>query len=246
MAQLVLPHRTSKPSLASPNLPQPTPDQNNPEGVQSSFMLQKDRPFFKQQQALKRLFDMLMASIGILAITPLLLLIALIIRLESKGPIFYLSERIGKDYKPFRMYKFRTMEEDADQKREELRKQANLDGELFKIANDPRVTPIGKFLRATSLDELPQLINVLRGEMSLVGPRPLPPDESKLFEAPYTSRYHVFPGITGMWQVNGRSNSDFKTLCDLEMKYVLNWNLLEDFKLIFQTIPAVLMSKGAY
>ncbi len=243
MAQLAIPHHSKGSGLVSGLAPR-----ENATGFQFQliFMSRSISLGYRLQQILKRMADILLAGVGILMISPALLAIALLIRLTSPGPVLYMSERIGKDYKPFKMYKFRTMEVDADRKRETLRKEANLDGELFKIANDPRVTPIGKLLRATSLDELPQLFNVLRGEMSLVGPRPLPPDESHLFEAPYTLRYQVFPGITGKWQVNGRSNADFKTLCELEMTYVMNWSLFEDFKLMVQTIPAVLLSRGAY
>lgn len=201
---------------------------------------------YQLQQKLKRLADLVLASAGLLLISPLMLGIILLIKLTSPGPVFYQSQRIGKDYQPFPMFKFRTMTVDADSKRDALRQQANLAGELFKLENDPRITPIGKLLRAYSLDELPQLINVLRGEMSLVGPRPLPPDESGLFEEPYTLRFQVYPGITGMWQVSGRSNLKFEQLCKLEMSYVLNWNLLTDLKILWQTVPAVLCSKGAY
>jgi lipopolysaccharide/colanic/teichoic acid biosynthesis glycosyltransferase len=144
------------------------------------------------------------------------------------------------------MYKFRTMSVDADARRDELRKQANLEGNLFKLENDPRVTPIGKILRALSLDELPQLFNVVLGDMSLVGPRPLPADESQLFEDPYTLRFQVYPGITGTWQVSGRSKLSFAQLCQLEMGYVLDWSLATDLGILLQTLPAVLASRGAY
>jgi lipopolysaccharide/colanic/teichoic acid biosynthesis glycosyltransferase len=169
-----------------------------------------------------------------------------LIKLTSTGPVLYKSERIGKNYQPFYMYKFRTMTVDADAKRDELRKQANLEGGLFKLENDPRVTAIGKILRALSLDELPQLLNVVRGEMSLVGPRPLPADESQLFEDPYTLRFQVYPGITGLWQVSGRSNLNFAQLCQLEMGYVMDWSLASDLGILLQTLPAVLASRGAY
>jgi lipopolysaccharide/colanic/teichoic acid biosynthesis glycosyltransferase len=200
---------------------------------------------YKLQQGFKRGFDLLAAVFGILAISPLLLCIAGIIKLSSPGPILYKSTRIGKGYQPFPMFKFRTMGVDADSKREALRAAANLQGELFKLSNDPRITPVGKLLRALSLDELPQLLNVLRGEMSLVGPRPLPPDESALFATPYTLRFQVKPGITGLWQVSGRSQLSFEQLCKLEMSYVMNWSLFHDAKILLKTIPAVLLSRGA-
>lgn len=199
----------------------------------------------KIQKFTKRVLDVVLATAGLIALSPLLLVIALMIKLTSPGPVIYKSLRIGKNYQPFHMYKFRTMHVNADSMRDELRKQAKLEGNLFKLANDPRIIPVGKVLRATSLDELPQLVNVILGQMSLVGPRPLPPDESYLFQAPYTLRYHVTPGITGIWQVSGRSKLDFKQFCKLELTYVLHWNLWEDIRILLKTVPAVLSKSGA-
>ncbi len=213
--------------------------------LEIAFLVRSSGWMYRVQQVAKRLFDVVAASLGLLAISPLLLMIAMLVQFTSSGPVLYKSARIGKNYKTFYMYKFRTMTTDADAQRDTLREQANLQGELFKIENDPRVTSVGKFLRALSLDELPQLLNVIRGEMSLVGPRPLPPDESELFEEPYTLRFQVYPGITGMWQVSGRSNLKFEQLCKLEMNYVTRWSILTDLKILFQTIPAVLCSRGA-
>jgi len=213
--------------------------------VAFNFFNRSSQGVYRFQLFLKRTFDILAAGLGLLAISPLLGVIALLVKLGSDGPVFYKSERIGKNYKPFYMLKFRTMGVDADAKREALRSEANLQGELFKITNDPRITRVGKVLRALSLDELPQLLNVLRGEMSLVGPRPLPPDESEMFKEPYTLRFHVYPGITGLWQVSGRSNLNFDQLCNLEMSYVMTWNVFNDLKILFQTLPAVLASRGA-
>ncbi len=201
---------------------------------------------YRAQQILKRAFDATAAVLGTLLIFPLLLTIAILIKLDSKGPIFYKSARIGRDNKPFMMYKFRTMTTDADARREALRKEAQLENGLFKMKNDPRITKLGKILRALSLDELPQLINVIIGNMSLVGPRPLPPDESILFKAPYTLRFEVFPGITGSWQVNGRSNVTFEQLCNLELDYVMGWSVFTDLGILLRTLPAVLASRGAY
>lgn len=201
---------------------------------------------YQIQQFLKRAFDVLAASLGLMAISPLLLLIAALVKFTSPGPILYKSQRIGKNFQPFGMYKFRTMCVDADAQREALRQQTEQTNGLFKLANDPRVTEVGKVLRALSLDELPQLLNVLRGEMSLVGPRPLPQDESELFQEPYTLRFQVFPGMTGAWQVGGRSNLSFEQLCQLEMKYVLEWNIFSDVTILLKTLPAVLASRGAY
>lgn len=213
--------------------------------------IQSYRPTFNGPAAqnidfLKRVMDILLASIALLVLSPVLLGIILLLKITSSGPVFYKSLRIGKGYKPFQMLKFRTMAVNADSLRDQLREQANLQGQLFKLKDDPRVTPVGKFLRAFSLDELPQLINVLKGEMSIVGPRPLPPDESELFDLPYTIRFNVNPGITGAWQVGGRSNSDFDRLCHLEYSYIKDWNLMKDIEIIFATIPAVLTKSGAY
>lgn len=210
-----------------------------------SFITQRRQRQYRLQQVLKRLMDFSLACLALLVVSPLMLLIAIAIKLDSPGPVFYKSKRIGKGFQPFYMYKFRTMRTDADSLRDKLREEANLQGELFKLKDDPRVTPLGKFLRAYSLDELPQFINVVRGEMSMVGPRPLPPDESELFEAPYTIRFQVFPGITGLWQVNGRSSLDFKNLCDLELSYISAWSLSQDIRIMFRTVPAVLLSRGA-
>jgi lipopolysaccharide/colanic/teichoic acid biosynthesis glycosyltransferase len=202
--------------------------------------------FFKLNQVIKRLFDISASSLGILFISPILLIIAVAIAASSQGPVIYTSTRIGKDRKPFRMFKFRTMITNADALRDKLRKEANLNGELFKIKNDPRITPVGHLLRATSLDELPQLFNVFLGNMSLIGPRPLPQDESDLFENPYTVRFKVLPGITGAWQISGRSSLTFKQLCQLELNYVRGWHFFRDLNILFKTIPVVLFRKGAY
>lgn len=214
--------------------------------LELAFLNRSSQILYRLQQGAKRAFDLMAASLGMLAISPVLLVIAVLVKLTSPGPILYTSQRIGKNYQPFGMYKFRTMSTDADARRDALRKQANLEGGLFKMENDPRVTSFGKFLRALSLDELPQLLNVIKGEMSLVGPRPLPPDESELFEDPYTLRFQVYPGITGQWQVSGRSNLKFDQLCKLEMDYVLSWTLLSDLQILLKTLPAVLASRGAY
>lgn len=243
LATTTLPSDISPLPAAVPVLvPEPAEDLRK---IEQNFFLRSHRRIYRLQQGAKRALDLLGAGLALLLATPVILTIALVIRLTSPGPVFYRSPRIGKNYQPFLMYKFRTMETDADARRDALRKQANLEGELFKLADDPRITPVGKFLRALSLDELPQLLNVIRGEMSLVGPRPLPPDESALFEDPYTLRFRVYPGITGQWQVSGRSNLKFKQLCRLEMDYILRWTLLSDLRILVRTLPAVLISRGA-
>lgn len=233
------------PTLAKSLLASPVITTDSRFQIAFNFFNRSSQGPYKFQQFMKRGFDIVGASLGILAISPLLAMIALLVKLGSEGPVLYKSERIGKNYQPFYMYKFRTMGVDADAKRDALRQEANLQGELFKLANDPRITKVGKVLRALSLDELPQLLNVLRGEMSLVGPRPLPPDESSLFAEPYTLRFHVYPGMTGLWQVSGRSKLNFDQLCNLEMTYVLDWNLINDIKILCKTLPAVLESRGA-
>lgn len=211
----------------------------------TALLLNHDSWTHKLQQGVKRLIDITGALVGLTLLSPVFLVLAALVKITSPGPIFYNSLRVGKQYQPFYMLKFRTMQVNADAIRDQLRAEANLEGNLFKLANDPRITPIGKMLRAFSLDELPQLVNVLKGEMSLVGPRPLPPDEAHLFEAPYTIRYEVLPGITGAWQVGGRSQLDFKQLCQLEFAYVRQWSVLKDIQILLKTVPAVLLSRGA-
>jgi lipopolysaccharide/colanic/teichoic acid biosynthesis glycosyltransferase len=244
--QKVLPPWKGLKDLLDPSPATPYAGNEYALSLELAFFDRSRQWLYLAQQGVKRGVDILLSSVGIVVISPLLLGIALLIQLGSPGPILYKSERIGRNHKPFYMYKFRTMTTDADAQRDALRKQAQLENGLFKMKNDPRVTSVGKWLRAFSLDELPQLLNVLRGEMSLVGPRPLPPDESLLFEEPYTLRFQVLPGITGSWQVNGRSALNFEQLCHLEMNYVLEWTLLTDLQILFRTLPAVLASRGAY
>lgn len=195
---------------------------------------------------LKRFVDIVLSALGLLALSPLMLIIALVVRFTSPGPIIYKSVRTGKNKNKFYMYKFRTMIPNADRLRDELYEQANLQGQLFKLKTDFRVTPVGAFLRKYSLDEFPQLINVLKGEMSLVGPRPYIPEESEFFKPPYTARFSITPGVTGPWQVSGRSDLTFKQLCELELSYLQNWNLWQDCLLLLKTLPSVVLKKGAY
>ncbi len=198
------------------------------------------------QLVLKNLLDKILATLIILILSPGLLLIALLVKLSSPGPILYKSERIGYGKDTFHMYKFRTMIHNADQLRKQLRLENQQTNELFKLKDDPRITSIGKFLRAYSLDEFPQLLNVLRGEMSLVGPRPFAPDDCQLFEEPYYLRFMVLPGMTGAWQVGGRSLTTFQEMCELDINYIKNWSLLEDLRILTMTLPAMLFCKGAY
>lgn len=198
------------------------------------------------QMRMKRLVDVSAATFILVMLSPLWFLIAALIKLTSQGPVFYKSKRIGQHQQPFYMYKFRTMGVDADRQREALREQHNQSSQLFKLENDPRITSVGVWLRRFSLDEFPQLLNVIKGEMSLVGPRPFAPDDSALFKGDAMLRFAVLPGMTGKWQVSGRSLLNFDDLCNLDIEYVQTWSPMKDIELLFKTIPAVLLNRGAY
>ena len=194
----------------------------------------------------KRLFDLLLSALILLVISPLLAAIAVSVRLTSRGPVIYRSLRPGIGGKPFACLKFRTMYRDADQRQADLESLNEASGALFKMKDDPRMTPVGRFLRAHSLDELPQLLNVLRGEMSLVGPRPLPQRDYDRLEDWHKKRYLVLPGITGLWQVSGRSDLDFDDLVRLDFLYLERWSPYLDFTILIKTVPAVLTRRGAF
>ncbi|MGH2889041.1 MAG: sugar transferase [Solirubrobacteraceae bacterium] len=198
------------------------------------------------QFAAKRTFDLILASAGLVLLSPLLALIALAVRLSSSGPAVYRSVRPGMAGRPFRCFKFRTMREHADRSQAELEELNESSGALFKIRDDPRLTRVGRFLRRFSLDELPQLVNVIRGEMSLVGPRPLPTRDFERLEEWHKKRYLVLPGITGLWQVSGRAELDFDDLVRLDFLYLERWSILLDLSILLKTIPAVLTRRGAY
>ena len=197
----------------------------------------------------KRAIDITASAFGLLLLAPLMLLIAVAVRISSPGPVFFRQLRLGRGGQPFYVLKYRTMVADAERRLSELEAHNEAaGGVLFKIRRDPRVTPLGRFLRRSSLDELPQLINVLRGEMSLVGPRPLQLRDSYRLEAlnpeAFVQRLSVMPGITGPWQVGGRSDgTDGMVRQDLE--YIANWSLALDLKILLQTIPAVMSCRGA-
>lgn len=197
---------------------------------------------------IKRCFDFCCATIFVLFAAPLYLFIALLIKLDSTGPVFYKQTRIGLHGRPFKVWKFRTMVVNADQLQKDLEASNEMkDGVLFKIKNDPRITRIGKFLRNYSLDELPQLFNVLFGEMSLVGPRPLPVRDVEKFSEHHFIRHEVLPGITGLWQVSGRSDIiDFEKVVLLDVTYMESWSLWLDMQILLQTIAVILGKKGAY
>jgi exopolysaccharide biosynthesis polyprenyl glycosylphosphotransferase len=196
--------------------------------------------------AVKRTFDVLGALLLLLLFSPLLLSIALAVRLSSRGPVLYRSVRPGMGGLPFDCLKFRTMRDDAEATQEHLEPLNELDGALFKIRDDPRLTPVGRLLRRFSLDELPQLVNVVRGEMSLVGPRPLPLRDFERLEDWHRKRYLVLPGLTGLWQVSGRAELDFDDLVRLDFLYLERWSVALDLVILLKTIPAVLMRRGAF
>jgi exopolysaccharide biosynthesis polyprenyl glycosylphosphotransferase len=195
---------------------------------------------------LKRTFDLVVASALLVVLSPALLAIAISIKLTSKGPVLFRSRRPGIGAQPFDCLKFRTMHTDAEQRQEELEEMNEATGALFKIRRDPRITAIGHFLRRFSLDELPQLVNVLRGEMSMVGPRPLPMRDYRRLEDWHRKRYLVLPGITGLWQISGRAELNFDELVRLDFLYLETWSVFLDLSIVLKTLPAVLRSRGAF
>jgi exopolysaccharide biosynthesis polyprenyl glycosylphosphotransferase len=196
--------------------------------------------------ALKRTFDLTLATIGLILLSPVLLIIAAAVKLSSSGPAIYRSVRPGMAGRPFYCFKFRTMRKHAEQIQADLESLNEKSGAIFKIREDPRLTPVGRLLRRFSLDELPQLVNVVRGEMSLVGPRPLPMRDFDRLEEWHKKRYLVLPGITGLWQVSGRSELDFDDLVRLDFLYLERWSIFLDLRILLRTIPAVLSRRGAF
>jgi exopolysaccharide biosynthesis polyprenyl glycosylphosphotransferase len=196
--------------------------------------------------ALKRTFDFVGATLLVAVLSPVMLLAALAIRLTSRGPVFYRSYRPGIGGKCFPCLKFRTMVSGAEQLQDRLEEHNEMGGALFKMRDDPRVTAVGRFLRRWSLDELPQLFNVLRGEMSLVGPRPLPQRDYDRLDDWHRKRYLVLPGMTGLWQVSGRSELDFDELVRLDFLYLERWSVFLDLTILLKTIPAVIRARGAW
>jgi lipopolysaccharide/colanic/teichoic acid biosynthesis glycosyltransferase len=197
--------------------------------------------------AVKRVLDVTVAALGLVVLSPVLATVALLVRVASRGPVLYRQTRVGKGGLTFSMLKFRTMCHHADSLRESLR-ELNVydDPRLFKVSRDPRVTRLGYWLRKTSLDELPQLVNVLRGEMSLVGPRPPLPEEVAFYVDRDYARLSVLPGMTGPWQVAGRNLiTDFDQVVSLELRYLESWSLANDLRILAETVPAVLRMRGA-
>jgi exopolysaccharide biosynthesis polyprenyl glycosylphosphotransferase len=197
-------------------------------------------------QFIKRTIDMSFAAITLLLAIPLLAFIALVIKLDSPGPVLFPQERVGKNGRRFTIYKFRSMVEGAEGQKAALEVLNEADGPLFKIKDDPRRTRLGKWLRKWSLDELPQLYNILRGDMSLVGPRPPIPTEVAQYKEWHKRRLEVSPGLTGLWQVSGRSGLTFDEMALLDIYYIENWSLGLDAKILIQTVPKVLFGQGAY
>ena len=199
------------------------------------------------QGVVKQLLDFVGALVMLLILSPLLLATAFLIKVTSPGPILFRQQRSGLNGHPFTIYKFRTMVTNAEQLKHELAAMNEMSGPVFKVTNDPRITPIGKFLRKYSIDEFPQLLNVLRGEMSLVGPRPLPVDEVRRFnDLAHRRRLSVKPGLTCLWQISGRNQvKDFRDWVRLDLEYIDNWSLWLDLKILFRTVPVVLVGTGA-
>jgi len=211
------------------------------------MLIFRSTPEHSWQALVKEAFDVVAAFVLLMFLLPLFLAAVALIKLSSPGPVLFRQQRSGLNGRPFTMLKFRSMVSDAEQRRHELEALNEMDGPVFKVTDDPRVTPIGRFLRRHSVDELPQLINVLRGEMSLVGPRPLPVDEVRRFDdLAHRRRLSVKPGMTCLWQVSGRNNvKDFKDWVRLDLEYIDNWSLWLDFKILVRTIPVVFSGTGA-
>lgn len=196
---------------------------------------------------IKRAMDIAGALIGLILFSPVFAVVAILIKLESpQGPVFFRQTRIGKDLKPFQMYKFRSMVPNAEEKLQELLDKNEIEGAMFKMKDDPRITRVGKIIRKTSIDELPQLINVLKGEMSLVGPRPPLPREVEEYTEYDKLRLTVISGCTGLWQVNGRNRLSFEQMVELDLQYIQNRSIAGDLKIIFKTFKLLLGAKDAY
>lgn len=215
------------------------------EGKQLGFENESSMEF-SLYEIIKRLIDVICSFIGVVVLSPLFIVIAIIIKATSKGPVFFSQKRVGKNGKEFDMYKFRSMVVNAEELKEKLASQNEMSGPMFKMKDDPRVTKVGKFIRKTSIDELPQLWNVLKGDMSLVGPRPSLPKEVAQFEEWMYKRLEVKPGLTCYWQVSGRNNIDFEDWMKLDIKYVDERSTWIDIKLIFKTVGVLFGDKNAH
>jgi exopolysaccharide biosynthesis polyprenyl glycosylphosphotransferase len=209
------------------------------------FSLRRHR-FSRRQRFIKRSLDLVVTSMALALTAPLMIGIAILVRMSSPGPILFRQRRVGEQERTFTILKFRSMIVGAHAQRDGLAAHNEADGLLFKMRRDPRVTRVGKFLRRTSLDELPQLLNVLRGDMSLVGPRPALPEEATLYSDSHRGRLRVKPGVTGLWQVNGRHDLGFEDYVRYDLFYVANWSLTMDLYILAKTIPALLRARGSY
>lgn len=196
-------------------------------------------------EKIKRFFDICISFAALVVLSPLLLVIAILIYLEDKGPVIYSQTRIGKDGRAFKLYKFRSMCVDADEKLKDLQKLNERDGPVFKIKNDPRVTKVGKFIRKTCIDELPQLVNIIKGDMSIVGPRPPLPNEVEQYNSYQKQRLLVVPGLTCYWQIQKGEETTFDEWVELDLKYIKERSILLDFRLILLTFKVILSGKGA-
>lgn len=215
------------------------------EGKQLGFEKESSMEF-SLYEVIKRLIDVVCSFMGVLVLSPLFIIIAIIIKATSKGPVFFSQKRVGKNGKEFNMYKFRSMVVNAEELKEKLAAQNEMSGPMFKMKDDPRITKVGKFIRKTSIDELPQLWNVLKGDMSLVGPRPSLPKEVAQFDKWMHKRLEVKPGLTCYWQVSGRNNIDFEDWMKLDIKYVDERSTWIDIKLIFKTVGVLFGDKNAH
>lgn len=230
----------------------PTPQRNDIEVVLEGNSIYTNYAQEKQKgkvlyRMIKRTMDFIFALMGLVILSPLFLIISILIKLEDpKGSIFFYQTRIGKDEKPFRMYKFRSMVSNAEELLGELLEQNEISGAMFKMKEDPRITKIGKFIRRTSIDELPQLWNVIRGEMSLVGPRPALPREVDQYSSYDKLRLSVIPGCTGLWQVSGRNNLSFYEMVELDLKYIEQRGVITDIKIILHTVRVLFGTKDAF
>ncbi|MDB1941595.1 sugar transferase [Clostridium tertium] len=213
--------------------------------IEEQEIIQIERKESTLYKVSKRALDVIASFLGLVILSPILLIVAILIKLESKGPAIFSQSRIGLNGKEFKMYKFRSMVQNAEELKEKLAKQNEMSGPMFKMKNDPRVTKVGKFIRKTSIDELPQLLNILKGDMTLVGPRPSLPREVEKFESWMLKRLEVKPGLTCYWQVSGRNNIDFYEWMKLDLKYVNDMGFWLDIKLIFKTVTVLFGDKNA-
>lgn len=215
------------------------------EEFEDDYVVTLFREQMLMQLLMKRLIDATVSLAVLIVLLPMMLVVAILIKLTSPGPVFFSQNRVGMNQRQFRLYKFRSMVADAEARKGELQHLNERDGPAFKIENDPRTTAIGRLIRKLSIDELPQLLNVLSGEMSLVGPRPPLPEEVKRYEWLFRKRLSVKPGITCIWQISGRNSVSFEDWMEMDHQYIENWSLWLDLKILLKTVPAVLFGKGA-